>query len=93
MFNILYFLWKHDTFLAIYCTLLNNSYLGIYLWEKKKQISKQNKKETERKKERKKEKKEKYWVGVDPAPSARRDYTLPLNHYSWLHNLGEKSLS
>ena len=59
MFNILSFLWKHDTFFAIYCTLLNNSYLGIYSWEKK-QISKQNKKETERKKERKKEKKEKY---------------------------------
>ena len=27
------FLWKHDTFLAVYCTLLNNSYLGIYLWK------------------------------------------------------------
>ena len=23
--------WKHDTLLAVYCTLLNNSYLGIYL--------------------------------------------------------------
>ena len=25
------FVWKHDTFLAVYCTLLNNSYLGMYL--------------------------------------------------------------
>ena len=62
MFNILYFLWKHDTFLAIYCTLLNNSYLGIYLWEKKtnKQTKQKRNGKKERKKERKKEKKEKY---------------------------------
>ena len=59
----------------------------------KKKKNKQTKQKRNGKKERKKEKKEKYWVGVDPAPSARRDYTLPLNHYSWLHNLGEKSLS
>ena len=25
------FVWKHDTFLAVYCILLNDSYLGIYL--------------------------------------------------------------
>ena len=28
---VLSFLWKHDTFLAVYCTLLSNSYLAIYL--------------------------------------------------------------
>ena len=26
-----YFLWKHNTFLAVCCTLLSNSYLAIYL--------------------------------------------------------------
>ena len=31
IYGVLSFLWKHDTFLAVYCTLLNNSYLGIYL--------------------------------------------------------------
>ena len=31
IYGVLSFLWKHDTFLAIYCTSLNNSYLGIYL--------------------------------------------------------------
>ena len=50
--NILSLFWKHNTFLAVCCTLFNNSYLGIYLKTKKpaKQISKQNK--TEKKKGR-----------------------------------------
>ena len=30
-YGVLSFLWKQDTFLAVYCSLLNNSYLGIYL--------------------------------------------------------------
>ena len=31
MYGVLSFVRKHDTFLAVYCTLLNNSYLCIYL--------------------------------------------------------------
>ena len=55
IFNILSLLWKHNTFLFVYCTLLNDSYLGIHIYRKTaKQISKQNKPETG-KKERKKE--------------------------------------
>ena len=45
-YSVLYFLWKHDTFLAVYCTLLNNSYLGIYLLKtpKKQTQTRQKKK-------------------------------------------------
>ena len=31
IYGVLSFVWKHDTFLAVYCILLNDSYLGIYL--------------------------------------------------------------
>ena len=31
MYSVLSFLWKDDTFLAVYSTLLSNSYLAIYL--------------------------------------------------------------
>ena len=31
IYGVLSFVLKHDTFLAVYCTLLNNSYLCIYL--------------------------------------------------------------
>ena len=37
------FLW--NTFLAVYCTLLNNSYLGIYMYRKQQQKKKERKKE------------------------------------------------
>ena len=69
MFNILSFLWKHDTFLAVYCTLLNNSYLGIYL-QKNNKTNKQTKQNRNGKKEKKEGKEEKYREGVDPAPLA-----------------------
>ena len=44
IYSVLSFLWKLDTFLAVYCTLLNNSYLGIYL--QKTTTQKAEKKET-----------------------------------------------
>ena len=31
IYSARYFLWKHNTFLAICCTLLSNSYFAIYL--------------------------------------------------------------
>ena len=31
IYGVLSFLWKYDTFLAVYCNLLKNSYLRIYL--------------------------------------------------------------
>ena len=51
--NIPSLFWKHNTFLAVYCTL------GIYLKPKKKpakQISKQNKTKKKKKKEEEKKK-------------------------------------
>ena len=61
--SVLYFLWKHDTFLPVYCTLLNNSYLGIYLYIYKKKQTKHKAKKG--KKKRKKEKKIGYRVGLE----------------------------
>ena len=37
IFNILSFLWKHDTFLAVYGTLLNNSYVLRYIFIEKQE--------------------------------------------------------
>ena len=37
MVNILSFLWKHNTFLALYCTLLNNSYVFRYIFIEKQE--------------------------------------------------------
>ena len=44
IYGVLSFLWKNDTFLAVYCTLLNNSYLGIYLQKTTTQIKRGKKK-------------------------------------------------
>ena len=41
IYGVLSFLWKHDTFLAVYCTLLNNSYFGIYMYRKQQQKKKE----------------------------------------------------
>ena len=49
-FNILSFLWKHITFLAVYYTLLKNSYVLRYIF-----IEKQENKTGKKKKEGKKE--------------------------------------
>ena len=62
--------------LLVFHFRLNSSYLGIH--KKKRQISKQNKTKQKRKKKRKdEEKKEK---DLKSAPSAPRDFTLPLLH-------------
>ena len=37
VFNTLSFLWKHNTFLAVYCTLLNKSYVFRYIFKKQQQ--------------------------------------------------------
>ena len=47
-FNILSFLWKHITFLAVYYTLLKNSYVLRYIF-----IEKQENKNGEKKERRK----------------------------------------
>ena len=54
---ILSFLWKHDTFPAVYCTLLNNSYLGIYLWKNDKTNKETKQNRNGKKKERRKKRK------------------------------------
>ena len=33
IYGVLSFPWKNNTFFAVYCTLLNNSYLAIYFVE------------------------------------------------------------
>ena len=47
IYGVLSFVWKHDTFLSVYCILLNNSYLGIYL---EKTTAQKTGKKTRRKK-------------------------------------------
>ena len=49
--KILSLFWKHNTFVAVYCTL--DSYLSIYLKTKKQKKSKTNKQTRQNKKERK----------------------------------------
>ena len=51
--GVLSFLWKHNTFLAVYCTFLNNSYVLRYIFIEK-QETKTGKKKERRKEERKK---------------------------------------
>ena len=68
--NIVSFLWKHNTFVAVYCTLLNNSYVLRYIF-----IEKQKNKNGGgggRKKEGRKEGPEQ---DSNRAPSARCDFT------------------
>ena len=79
VFNIVSLLWKHNTFLFVYCTLLNNSYLGIYCLyyyrKKKNKTIKQTKQTKNTKKERKKLKKKKGTKpDLNPAPSASLNY-------------------
>ena len=68
IFNILSFLWKHNTFLAVYCTLLNNSYVLRYIF-----IEKQENKNGE--KSKKEGRKKGLEQDSNPAPSARCDFT------------------
>ena len=68
IYSVLSFLQKHDTFLAVYCTLLSNSYLAIYLQKTTTQ-------KTEKKKEGKKE------VGRTRTQHHRFDANTP-NHYT-----------
>ena len=52
IFNILSFLWKRNTFLAVYCTLLNTSYVLRYILIEK-QENKNGKKKRRKKEGRK----------------------------------------
>ena len=92
IFNILSLLCKHNTFLFVYCILLNNGYLGIYL-KKNNKTTNQTKQAKNGKKRKKEDKKRmvqsRTWT---QEPSAVRDFTLPLHHEGWLHLFGENSL-
>ena len=70
IFHILSFLWKHNTFLAVYCTLLNTSYVFRYIFKKN------NKKKREKKRKKKRTKKRRKEQGSNPAPSARCELYL-----------------
>ena len=74
IFNILSFLWKHNTFLAVYCTLLNNSYVLRYIL-----IEKQENKNGKKKKERRKE--ERSWAGLKPCNFGSLQHLIP-NRYT-----------
>ena len=67
---MLSFLWKQDTFLAVYCTLLSNSFLAIYLL-----------KTTTQKTEKKKKKEGKKEFGRTRTQHHRLDATTP-QHYT-----------
>ena len=69
IYGVLSFFWKHDTFLAVYCNSLNNSYLGIYLQKTTTQ------KKGGKKKEGKKE------LSKTRTRHLRLDVTTP-NHYT-----------
>ena len=74
------FPWKHNTFLAVYCTLLNKSYVFRYIFKEKQQNKLAKKDQTNqngKKKERKKEgrKKERNEQDSNPAPTTRFDLT------------------
>ena len=69
IYGVLSFLWKHDAFLAVYCTLLSNSYLAICL--QKTTTQKTGKKKKEGKKE----------FGRTRTRHHRFDATTP-NHYT-----------
>ena len=66
VFNVLSLLWKHNTFLFVYCTLFNNIYLGIYLYKNNK-TNKQTKQTKNGRKERKKVKKEGFEAALEPS--------------------------
>ena len=66
VFNVLSLLWKHNTFLFVYCTLFNNIYLGIYL-QKNNKTNKQTKQTKNGTKERKKVKKEGFEAALEPS--------------------------
>ena len=80
IYGVLSFLWKHDTFLAVYCTLLSNSYIKLYIYRKQ-----QHKKRKKRKKEKKKER-ELGWTRtlhllLDASTPNR--YTTEADYVSW----------
>ena len=43
IYGVLSSLREHDTYLAVYCTLLNNGHLGVYIY-KNQQLKKRKKK-------------------------------------------------
>ena len=72
MYSVLSFLWKDDTFLAVYSTLLSNSYLAIYL---QKTTTQNGNTKQKKKKEGKKE------FGRSRTQHHQLDATTP-NHYT-----------
>ena len=68
---ILSFLWKHNTFLAVYCTVLNNSYVLRYIFIEKQENKNGKKKKEGRKKERKKGPEQ----DSNPTPTVPCDFT------------------
>ena len=79
---MLSFPWKHNTFLAVYCTLLNKSYVFRYIFKEKQQkkLAKKDQTNQNGKKKRKKKKKEGRKKGMG------RTRTLHLRLVATLHN-------
>ena len=81
IYSVLSFLQKHDTFLAVYCTLLSNSYLAIYL---------QN--TTTQKTEKKRKKEKKRSVGLEPSTIGSTRIHLTTTPQRLITSPREKSL-